>query len=252
MTNKTTYDVVTIKATGEGDMTNTLTTSVKNVANASSAITEYGTPYVSIGSLYAYASETTVTYYANNKRTYYYTSGTAGTSEWEPASVTAEMTTNGNNRFTFTNPGLKHTSMGTSATTDTVVIKVTNNDDTSKTNTDSKSITNDADASYGTPEITGYSYALFPTEGGTKSPSVSYYQYSYYTSGSYCNTYTSGGSLSYSMSPNPSNGFTLSTNGKMTAAENTITSDRSPSSMPKVYVTMKGKTSSWYTCTYCV
>jgi hypothetical protein len=54
------------------------------------------------------------------------------------------------------------------------------------------------------------------------------------------------------MSPNPSNGFTLSTNGKMTATENTITSDRSPSSMPEVYVTMNGKTSDWYTCTYCV
>lgn len=246
------YDVVTVKATGEGGKTNSATTSVRNVANASSKITAYGVPSVSIGALYAYESETTVTYSVKNTKTYYYTSGAEGTSEQISGSVTAEMTTNGNNRFTFTDPGLKHASMGTSATTDKVVIKVTNNGDTSKTNTASKSITNYADASYGTPEITGYSYALFPTEGGTKSPSVSYYQYSYYTSGSYCNTYTSGGSLTYSMSPNPSNGFTLSTNGKMTAAENTVTSDRSPSSMPKVYVTMNGKSSSWYTCTYCV
>lgn len=251
MTNNITYDVVTVKATGEGGMTNTYTTYVKNVANASSAITEYGTPYVSIGSLYAYESETTVTYYANNKRTYYYTSGTAGTSEWEPASVKAEMTTNGNSRFTFTNPGLKHASMGKNATTDKVVIKVTNLDDPNiNTNTASKSITNYADDYYGTPEITAYSYAVFSSTGGSKTPTVTYRQYSYYSSGSSCNTYTSGGTLQFKMSSTA--GFTLNstTTGKITVTANTTTDTRS--AYPQVRVTMNGLTSSYYTTTRCI
>lgn len=250
MTNKTTYDVVTIKATGEGSMTNTYTTYVKNVANASSAITEYGVPSVSIGSLYAYESETTVTYSAKNTKTYYYTSGTAGTTEQVAASVTAEMTTNGNNRFTFTDPGLKHASMGTSATTDKVVIKVTNDGDTSKTNTASKSITNYADAYYDYPVITKYTYATFPAEGGSKTPTVAFYQYSYYSSGEYCNTYTSGGTFYFKMPT--TTGFTLNstTTGKITTTANNSTSERSAA--PQVKVTLNGYTSSYYTTTRCI
>lgn len=244
------YDVVTVKATGEGGKTNSATTSVRNVANASSKITAYGVPSVSIGALYAYESETTVTYSVKNTKTYYYTSGAEGTSEQISGSVTAEMTTNGNNRFTFTDPGLKHASMGTSATTDKVVIKVTNDGDTSKTNTASKSITNYADASYGTPEITTYSYAVFPSTGGSKTPTVTYRQYSYYSSGSSCNVYTSGGTLQFKM---PSTaGFTLNstTTGKITVTANTTTDTRS--AYPQVRVTMNGLTSSYYTTTRCI
>lgn len=111
---------------------------------------------------------------------------------------------------------------------------------------------------YGTPVITGYTYATFAYAGATKTPTVSYSQTWTWNgvSGS-GGTETSGGTLTFSMTT--SNGFTLgsTSTGSMTAAAQTANTNganivsRKPSTMPKVTVTLHGKTSSAYSCTAC-
>lgn len=108
---------------------------------------------------------------------------------------------------------------------------------------------NYANSYYDNPVITGYTYGTFAVTGGTLTPSVTYYQTPRYTSGSPGSNITSGGTLGYQMGSYA--GFTLnsSSTGSITASRNPNTSTRSAT--PQVRVTMNGKTSSWYNCTYC-
>ena len=124
--------------------------------------------------MWAGGGSATVSHGVTNKRTYYYTSGATGETIDEAGRTSIKITTNGNDRFSLSEDIVSHDDMKASATTDTVTIKVTNLDSTSLTNSDSKSITNNVNASYDVPTITSYSYSIFSSDGGSKSPTVTY------------------------------------------------------------------------------
>ncbi|MBO7211661.1 MAG: hypothetical protein J6V44_11755 [Methanobrevibacter sp.] len=268
MTSNVGYDCVRVRANNAG-ATSTYGYSsysrTQNAANASSAITTYGTPSVSIGSgITAGGGSATISRSVTNKRTYYYTSGTAGTTSDEAGSVTLSIAsqyhstsssaTSGTSisRYSLSGTTLSHSTMGTTTGYDFVTIKAVNANSASLSATASTKVQNSANASYSTPSITAYSYATFARTGATKTPTVTYTQTPYYTSGSAGSAITSGGTLTFAASSSVT-GCTLnsSSTGSITWANNNTTSARSAKSVLTVKVTMNGKTSAAYTCTAC-
>ena len=157
-------------------------------SNYNPYISAYGTPSVSIGSgITAGGGSATVSHSVNNTQTYYqlYTSGSTTTHTRSVAGTTTiKIQSNGNSRFSLSGNTLSHSSMGTTATTDTCTIRATNSGDTSKVKDASTSATN-AITSYGSVSVTSNGSASdIPAKGGTVKGSGG--------SGSQTITYTSG------------------------------------------------------------
>lgn len=115
-------------------------TQAANAANASSSITSWGTPVVTIGSgLTAAGGSATVTVTVTNVKTYYYTSGSPGSTENVAGSVgsvsihtqfigTSNTATSGTtiSRFSISGTTLSHSSMTSNTGYDVVRVKATN------------------------------------------------------------------------------------------------------------------------------
>lgn len=120
---------------------------------------------------------------------------------------------------------------------------------------------NVANASYDNPIITGYTYSTFARGGAILAPTITYKQTPRYTSGSagtdITGSYSSSNYNIFTYNYPNNNGFTLTNDknspnhGKMTAANNNSETARTPSPMPKVQVTLNGKTSNWFECKSC-
>lgn len=116
-------------------------------SNYNPRITAYGTPTISIGSgLTAAGGSAKVSASVTNTETYnaVYSSGAIGPNQTRSVggSLSISMTVNGNSRFSLSGNTITHSSMGTNETTDTITIKAVNDEDSSKSATASKSITN--------------------------------------------------------------------------------------------------------------
>lgn len=144
---------VTVTYTGEGSVIANKTVDIYQAenkvtnSNYNPRITAYGTPTVSIGSgLTAAGGSATVSASVTNTETYnaLYSSGATGPNQTRSVggSLSISMTVNGNSRFSLSGNTITHSNMGTNETTDTVTIKAVNDEDSSKSATASKSITN--------------------------------------------------------------------------------------------------------------
>ena len=122
-------------------------TQEKNAANASSAITSWGTPsalvFGSPGITAAGGSAALSCTVPKNTRTYYYTSGSAGSTAQENATVAYSITkqtlstssAHGSttiSRFTISGSKLSHTTMGTNTGYDVVTVRCYNSGSTGK------------------------------------------------------------------------------------------------------------------------
>lgn len=144
---------VTVTYTGEGGATANKIVNIYQAenkvtnSNYNPRITAYGTPTISIGSgLTAAGGSATVSASVTNTETYnaLYSSGAIGPNQTRSVggSLSISMTVNGNSRFSLSGNTITHSSMGTNETTDTITIKAVNDEDSSKSATASKSITN--------------------------------------------------------------------------------------------------------------
>lgn len=144
---------VTVTYTGEGSVTANKIVDIYQAenkvtnSNYNPRITAYGTPTVSIGSgLTSAGGSAKVSASVTNTETYnaLYSSGATGPNQTRSVggSLSISMTANGNSRFSLSGNTITHSSMGTNETTDTVTIKAVNNENSSKSATASKSITN--------------------------------------------------------------------------------------------------------------
>lgn len=139
-------------------ITNTASVSVQNKIESYNTTDTNYTASVSIGNgLTAAGGSATVTASGSHTHTStpVYTSGMKGsTSTTYPSDgATWSITTNGNNRFTINGNTLNHSSMGTTATTDTVVVTATNNNSATATATDRKDISNGYTDSWNDPVV---------------------------------------------------------------------------------------------------
>ncbi len=178
----------------------------ENKANATSAITAYGTPTVSIDSgITCKGGSATVTHNVTNTRTYYYTSNTPGKTENIAGTTTIKITSNGNSRFSLSGNTLSHSNMTTNAVTDSCTITATNSGDTSKTKTATVSVTNNADATsaiteYGTPTVSIDSGITCSGGSATITSNVSNTKTYYYCSGSAGRTESVAGTVNLTIS----------------------------------------------------
>jgi hypothetical protein len=129
--------------------------------------------------------------------------------------------------------------MGTNVGTDKVSIIARNTGDTSKTATSNTiSISNAARASFSGITITNFTYSgNIPAGGGEITPSVSYTQTPYYTSGSAGTAITSGGTLTYTIA---NSRFTLNS-GKVTGGNRTTNIGNEITDTITVKVVLNGK-----------
>lgn len=204
---------VTVTYTGEGGATANKTLNIYQAenkvtnSNYNPRITAYGTPTISINSgLTAAGGSATVSASVTNTETYnaVYSSGSIGPNQTRSVggSLSISMTANGNNRFSLSGNTITHSSMGINETTDTVTINAVNDEDSSKSATASKSITNNKTVKSTSGGVYTYSditagtitNAMIPASGGSatakagngtqswsKSVTITLYQY---TSGS--------------------------------------------------------------------
>lgn len=152
--------------------TNTASVSVQNKIESYNTTDTNYTASVSIGDgLTAAGGSATVTASGSHTHTStpVYTSGMKGsTSTTYPSDgATWSITTNGNNRFTINGNTLNHSSMGTTATTDTVVVTATNNNSATATATDRKDISNGYTDSWNNPVVTFNPTSLSFTSGAS-------------------------------------------------------------------------------------
>lgn len=200
---------VTVTYTGEGGAIANKTVDIYQAenkvtnSNYNPRITAYGTPTISIGSgLTAAGGSATVSASVTNTETYnaLYSSGATGPNQTRSVggSLSISMTVNGNSRFSLSGNTITHSSMGTNETTDTITIKVVNDEDSSKSATASKSITNSKTVKSISGGVYKYGYvtsgpitnATIPASGGSatakagngtqnwsKSATITTYQY---------------------------------------------------------------------------
>ena len=255
MTTNTGTDSVTVRAVNSGStsLVKDASTSVTNSATKNiGSMKSYGTPTVSIGSgLTAAGGSATVSHGVTNVRYWYY-SYTSGSKESTTAheenvtgTTTISITSNGNNRFSLSGNTLSHSSMGASATTDSVTITAKNSNDTSKTNTATSSVTNAAGTqhykntsgttgdnwTYGTPTNPTLTNKL-AANGGTVTISGSTVKntktyYLKYTSGSYGSliTETPAGSVAYEISSNGNSRFAFASGSNTTINHSNMTTN---------------------------
>lgn len=200
---------VTVIYTGEGGATANKTVDIYQAenkvtnSNYNPRITAYGTPTISIGSgLTAAGGSASVSASVTNTETYntLYSSGATGPNQTRSVggSLSISMTANGNSRFSLSGNTIIHSSMGTNETTDTITIKAVNDEDSSKSATASKSITNSKTVKSTSGGVYRYGYvtsgpitnATIPASGGSataeagngtqnwsKSATITTYQY---------------------------------------------------------------------------
>ena len=152
--------------------TNTASVSVQNKIESYNTTDTNYTASVSIGNgLTAGGGSATVTASGSHTHTStpVYTSGMEGsTSTTYPSDgATWSITTNGNNRFTKNGNTLEHSSMGTTATTDTVIVTATNINSSTATATDRKDISNGYTDSWNNPVVTFNPTSLSFTSGAS-------------------------------------------------------------------------------------
>lgn len=200
---------VTVTYTGEGGATANKTVDIYQAenkvtnSNYNPRITAYGTPTISIGSgLTAAGGSATVSASVTNTETYnaLYSSGAIGPDQTRnvDGSVSLSRVVNVNSRFSLIGNTVIHSNMKTYETTDIVAIKAVNNGDSSKSATDSKSITNSKTVKSISGGVYKYGYvasgpitnATIPASGGSatakagngtqnwsKSATITTYQY---------------------------------------------------------------------------
>lgn len=169
-----TTDTCTLRVRNASSITTTniASVSVQNKIESYNTTDTNYTASVSIGNgLTAAGGSATVTASGSHTHTStpVYTSGVKGsTSTTYPSDgATWSITTNGNNRFTINGNTLNHSSMGTTATTDTVVVTATNNNSATATATDRKDISNGYTDSWNNPVVTFNPASLSFTSGAS-------------------------------------------------------------------------------------
>ena len=169
-----TTDTCTLRVRNASSITTTniASVSVQNKIESYNTTDTNYTASVSIGNgLTAAGGSATVTASGSHTHTStpVYTSGVKGsTSTTYPSDgATWSITTNGNNRFTINGNTLNHSSMGTTATTDTVVVTATNNNSATATATDRKDISNGYTDSWDSPVVTFNPASLSFTSGAS-------------------------------------------------------------------------------------
>lgn len=209
---------VTVTATGAGNKTNTKTATATQAANNIES-TKYNegnsawTATISIGSgIHASGGTATVTSSANHIHYWQqkYTSGSFVASSYtNTVTDTANVTEDSdpNNRFSYSNGTLTHTTMGTNATTDSCTLRVRNASNTATTKTASVSATNAITGytDYQTPSGVTISSSIVPASGGTStitfSPNTcSQKAKAVYTSKATASTYTTLTGVAYTTS----------------------------------------------------
>ena len=224
MTTNAVTDSCTITATNSGDTskTKTATVSVTNNADATSKITSYGTPTVSIGSgITCAGGSATVTHSVLNTKTYYYCSGSAGRTESVAGTTTIKITTNGNGRFSLSGNTLSHSTMGKNEVTDTCVITATNSGDTSKTKTASVSVANTSSTTYSTPTAGTITNGYIAASGGSASATAGNGSQTW--TKTYCSGQTDTGTITVSPSIASISG-SASSKGETSSGQTTVKS----------------------------
>lgn len=202
------------------------TSSTITINQSADAISSYGTPTAPVigsgltaggGSASLSTASTVTNTYVSGKTLAGSVSYILGTSTFTNSS----NSTSSISRFSVDGSTGKvtHTTMGTNVGTDKVSVIARNTGDTSKTVTSNTiSISNAARASFSGITITSFTYSgNIPAGGGEITPSVSYTQTPYYTSGSAGTAITSGGTLTYTIT---NSRFTLSS-GKVSGGNRT-------------------------------
>ena len=228
MTTNLATDTVVITAKNSSN-TSTTATDTKDIINTRQKEDNIPSNYVatiSIGNgITAAGGSATVTASASHTNTYTwaYTSGSKQTGQTESVSDTANVTEDSdpNNRFSYSNGTLTHSSMGTTATTDTCTLRVRNASSTATTNIASVSVQNKIE-SYNTTD-TNYMASVsigngLTAAGGsatvTASGSHTHTSTPVYTSGmegATSTTYPSDGAT-WSITTNGNNRFTINGN----------------------------------------
>lgn len=233
------------------DGTKSCTSSTITITQEADAISSYGTPTVPvIGSgLTAAGGSATLSTASTVTNTYVSGKTLAGTVDYILGTSTY---TNSNNfisnttRFSIDGGSGKvtHTTMGTNIGTDKVSVIARNTGDHNRAATSNTiSITNTANATFGDISITNFSYSgNIGAGGGEITPSVSYTQISYYTSEEQCNIISSNATLTYTIA---NNRFTLSTdsnnNGKVSGGSRTTNIGNEITDIITVKVILNGK-----------
>ena len=260
-------DYVKVTAVNDGDSSKTATDteSISNTSSTSTSITAYGTPTVSIGSgLTAAGGSAVITCSVSNTQTTTtsYTSGSSTSSDSTVAGTAVwRITSNGNSRFSHPTTGgtnisgigtvyssgnsVSHSNMGANEVTDTVTVTAYNYGSTSKTATDSYSITNPKswhNPSFSTP--TNNSHVSLAVAGQTYSISPAATQQQIYASGTVAQTVTlSSSDFTYTVATSK-DGFSLSS-GAVTVTNNTSTSARNGFKV-KITATKNSKSATRY------
>ena len=227
------YNNITVTANGKS------TTKSYTVYQQANAVTDYNySPYsyyasCSIGDgLTAGGGSASVTASAGHNSYYLYTSGSYdGGGHHHSDGVTTAMIVNGNNRFSYSNGTITHSSMGTTATTDTVTIRATNSTNGSTADA-SKSVVNQVTNDNYSP----YSYSASVSVGNgisaaggsatvTASAGHRHVYYYYYTSTSTSGPYYSypGDTVTTAMVSNGNSRFSYNTSTKVITHSNMTT-----------------------------
>ena len=222
------------------------TSSTITINQSADAISSYGTPTAPVigsgltaggGSASLSTASTVTNTYVSGKTLAGSVSYILGTSTFTNSS----NSTSSISRFSVDGSTGKvtHTTMGTNVGTDKVSVIARNTGDTSKIATSNTiSISNAARASFSGITITSFTYSgNIPAGGGEITPSVSYTQTPYYTSGSAGTAITSGGTLTYTIT---NSRFTLSS-GKVSGGNRTTNIGNEITDTITVKVTLNGK-----------
>lgn len=222
------------------------TSSTITINQSADAISSYGTPTAPVigsgltaggGSASLSTASTVTNTYVSGKTLAGSVSYILGTSTFTNSS----NSTSSISRFSVDGSTGKvtHTTMGTNVGTDKVSVIARNTGDTSKIATSNTiSISNAARASFSGITITSFTYSgNIPAGGGEITPSVSYTQTPYYTSGSAGTAITGGGTLTYTIA---NSRFTLNS-GKVTGGNRTTNIGNEITDTITVKVVLNGK-----------
>ena len=220
-------NTATVTVTGSGSKSNTATATATQQANAITNSNYSPSDYtasISINNksgLTAAGGSSTVTASASHLAYNYYTSGSYCGQHTVTDSVSWTITSNGGSRFTKSGDTLSHSSMGCTATTDTVEVTAVNGSSSSATATDTKSIVNEITNSNYSPSDYTVSVSIgsgLTAAGGssTVTATASHKAYNYYTSGSYCGQHDVADTAKWRITSNGNSRFSHPSSGGST------------------------------------
>ncbi len=224
---------VTVTATGSGSKTGTTTAKATQQANAITNSNYSPKNYnvsITIGDgITAAGGSATVTASAWHEAQNLYTSN--ATDEYSQRTDTANVAedSDNNNRYSYSNGTLSHSTMGTNATTDTCVMRVRNASNTATTKTATVSVVNEIVSYTGHANLQGrtISASVVPAAGGTStitwSGTATATRKPVYTSTATGNSVTYNPSVSTAISGNTAVGTKGTTISNETTAINTVT-----------------------------